>query len=481
MNANNVKKVLSKNILADGFDPIIDLKKSHDSWLVDERDGSEYLDMFSMYASGAIGYNHPEIIKNKDLIHEVSLFKPTLSDIYSTHYADFMDTFDKIAIPGYLKNAFFIEGGSLAVENALKAAFDWKIRKNLENGLDVDEDMKIIHFKQAFHGRSGYTLSLTNTSDPRKTMYFPKFDWPRIDNPYLSYPINDDVIESVKPNVFIFENVIGLKSAKLPELGDDGRAKTDENGKPKKSKEKVIDSLTEKFRELGYDDVEVWTLNAADYGVPQRRKRVFIVGNKLGMKFGTPPETHSERGSESTIKWVSSFDAISDLGSPTEDGAVAYEKDPDCVYQRMMRNGAKNTTLHFTPYASPSEKEIIPFIKQGGNYEDVPDEVSTKRIMGFKKSGGRTTTYGRLHPEKPTYTLNTHFNRINIGANIHYDEDRIITIREGLRFQSFPDSFDIISSTKRNYYLQVGNAVPPLLAQAIAKKIRSGISMSSSV
>ena len=198
MNANNVKKVLSKNILADGFDPIIDLKKSHDSWLVDERDGSEYLDMFSMYASGAIGYNHPEIIKNKDLIHEVSLFKPTLSDIYSTHYADFMDTFDKVAIPSYLKNAFFIEGGSLAVENALKAAFDWKIRKNLENGLDVDEDMKIIHFKQAFHGRSGYTLSLTNTSDPRKTMYFPKFDWPRIDNPYLSYPINDDVIESVK-------------------------------------------------------------------------------------------------------------------------------------------------------------------------------------------------------------------------------------------------------------------------------------------
>ena len=198
MDANNVRKVLSKNILADGFDPVIDLKKSYDSWLVDERDGSEYLDMFSMYASGAIGYNHAEIVKNKELIHEVSLFKPTLSDIYSTQYADFMETFDRIAIPDYLKNAFFIEGGSLAVENALKTAFDWKIRKNLEKGIDADEDMKIIHFKQAFHGRSGYTLSLTNTSDPRKTMYFPKFDWPRIDNPYLSFPLNDEVIESVK-------------------------------------------------------------------------------------------------------------------------------------------------------------------------------------------------------------------------------------------------------------------------------------------
>ncbi|MAV64581.1 MAG: L-lysine 6-transaminase [Candidatus Marinimicrobia bacterium] len=193
-----VREVLSNNILADGFEPIIDLVKSHDSWLVDARDGAEYLDMFSMYASGAIGYNHPEILAQKDKLAEVSLFKPTLSDIYSTQYADFMKTFNEIAIPEYINNAFFVEGGGLAVENALKTAFDWKIRKNMQKGIGVDEDMKIIHFKQAFHGRTGYTLSLTNTSDPRKTMYFPKFDWPRIDNPYLSFPITDEVIEKVK-------------------------------------------------------------------------------------------------------------------------------------------------------------------------------------------------------------------------------------------------------------------------------------------
>ena len=198
VNANKVREVLSKNILADGFEPIIDLEKSHHSWLVDERDGSEYLDMFSMYASGAIGYNHPEILAQKDKLAEVSLFKPTLSDIYSTQYADFLKIFDDVAVPKYLKNAFFIEGGALAVENALKTAFDWKIRKNLEKGVKVNEDMKMIHFKQAFHGRTGYTLSLTNTSDPRKTMYFPKFDWPRIENPYLSFPVTDEVIESVK-------------------------------------------------------------------------------------------------------------------------------------------------------------------------------------------------------------------------------------------------------------------------------------------
>tara|TARA_B100000131_G_scaffold318169_1_gene361529 strand:- start:4408 stop:5733 length:1326 start_codon:yes stop_codon:yes gene_type:complete len=196
LDANNVKKTLSKNILADGFEPIIDLKKSHDSWLVDARNGDEYLDMFSMYASGAIGYNHPEIIKNKELLYEVSLFKPTLSDIYSTHYADFLETFNRIAIPDYLNNAFFIEGGSLAVENALKIAFDWKVRKNLENGIK-DKGSKVIHFEQAFHGRSGYTLSLTNTSDPRKTMYFPKFEWPRIKNPKLDFPINEQNLARV--------------------------------------------------------------------------------------------------------------------------------------------------------------------------------------------------------------------------------------------------------------------------------------------
>ena len=296
------------------------------------------------------------------------------------------------------------------------------------------------------------------------------------------------VIEKVQPNVFVFENVIGLKSAKLPLLDKDGNPIL-ENGKAKKSEKKVIDELIEKFHELGYANPEILVLNAADYGVPQRRRRVFIIGNKLGITFGTPPETHSENGSETLKKWVSSFDAISDFGEPTPEGIAIYTKEPDCEYQTLMRKKETSVTLHKVPYASTSEKKIIPYIGRKRkdlpdpkfNYMDVPDydkhgnEIATKRIKGFKKSGGRTTTYGRLHPERPTYTLNTHFNRINIGANIHYYEDRIITLREGLRFQSFPDSFEIISSTKRNYYLQVGNAVPPLLSQAIAKVIKSKV------
>jgi L-lysine 6-transaminase len=177
----------------------MDMEKSHGSWLVDERDGSEYLDMFSMFASGAVGYNHPDIQAGKDRLTAAALYKPTLSDIYNIQYAEFVEKFSNTAIPEYLPHAFFIEGGALGVENALKVAFDWKVRKNMEKGKG-EKGGKIIHFKQAFHGRTGYTLSLTNTSDPRKTMYFPKFDWPRIDIPKLSFPITDIVLQEVEKN-----------------------------------------------------------------------------------------------------------------------------------------------------------------------------------------------------------------------------------------------------------------------------------------
>ena len=199
IDSKNVRATLGKHILADGYEPVMDMEKSHGSWLVDERDGSEYLDMFSMFASGAVGYNHPDIQAGKDRLTAAALYKPTLSDIYNVQYAEFVEKFSNTAIPEYLPHAFFIEGGALGVENALKVAFDWKVRKNMEKGKG-EKGGKIIHFKHAFHGRTGYTLSLTNTSDPRKTMYFPKFDWPRIDIPKLSFPITDIVLQEVEKN-----------------------------------------------------------------------------------------------------------------------------------------------------------------------------------------------------------------------------------------------------------------------------------------
>ena len=184
----NVHDRLGKHILADGFSMVMDLEKSHDSYIIDEN-GTEYLDMFSMFASASIGYNHPYLLKHKEWLGQMAINKPSMSDVYNEEYADFVDTFDRVAIPAELQYAFFVSGGALAVENALKAAFDWKTRLNMANGIEK-EASQVIHFKQAFHGRSGYTMSLTNTKDPRKYMYFPKFDWPRVTNPKMFFPVD---------------------------------------------------------------------------------------------------------------------------------------------------------------------------------------------------------------------------------------------------------------------------------------------------
>ncbi|WP_379969401.1 L-lysine 6-transaminase [Epilithonimonas sp. UC225_85] len=194
MTENKVKETLGKHILADGFDFVMDFEKSHGSYIVDRLTGKEYLDMFSMFASAAVGYNHPYILEKANWLGKMAIYKPTLSDVYLQEYADFMDVFSRVAIPKELPYCFFVEGGALAVENALKTAFDWKTRKNWQKNIDKEAGI-VIHFKQSFHGRSGYTLSLTNTSDPRKHQYFPKFDWPRITNPKLNFPITEENLE----------------------------------------------------------------------------------------------------------------------------------------------------------------------------------------------------------------------------------------------------------------------------------------------
>ncbi len=191
---NKVKETLGKHILADGFDFVMDFEKSHGSYIADRLTGKEYLDMFSMFASASIGYNHPYVLERANWLGKMAVYKPTLSDVYLQEYADFMEVFSRVAIPIELPYCFFVEGGALAVENALKTAFDWKTRKNWQKNIDKEAGI-VIHFKQSFHGRSGYTLSLTNTSDPRKHQYFPKFNWPRITNPKLNFPITEDNLE----------------------------------------------------------------------------------------------------------------------------------------------------------------------------------------------------------------------------------------------------------------------------------------------
>lgn len=197
--ANKVKETVGKHVLADGFDFVMDIEKSHGSWLYDKLSEREYLDMFSMFASASIGYNHPYLVEKSAWLGKMAVNKPTLADVYSEEYAHFLEVFERVVIPEELQYAFFIEGGTLGVENAMKACFDWKTHKNFEKGLQTEAGI-CIHFRQAFHGRSGYTLSLTNTSDPRKHQYFPKFDWPRILNPKLTFPITEENLEETIKN-----------------------------------------------------------------------------------------------------------------------------------------------------------------------------------------------------------------------------------------------------------------------------------------
>ena len=190
----DVKNLLKKYILTDGFDIILDLSKSHGVRLVDERNGDDYLDFFTFFASSPIGLNHPAISNEEiqNTLGFVSVNKPSNSDIYTTYMADFVQTFAEVAKPDFMKHMFFISGGTLAVENALKVAFDWKVQKNFQKGYKEEKGFQVIHFKEAFHGRSGYALSLTNT-DPTKIKWFPKFNWPRIINPKIKFPLEKNL------------------------------------------------------------------------------------------------------------------------------------------------------------------------------------------------------------------------------------------------------------------------------------------------
>ena len=151
----DVRTTLAKHILADGYDMVLDLDNSHGSYLVDKITKKEYLDFFTFFASNPLGMNHPALDSDEFIrrIGKAAINKPSNSDIYTEYMAEFMETFERVGIPEYLPHAFFISGGALAVENALKVAFDWKVQKNFERGYRVEKGHLVLHFEHAFHGR----------------------------------------------------------------------------------------------------------------------------------------------------------------------------------------------------------------------------------------------------------------------------------------------------------------------------------------
>ncbi len=287
------------------------------------------------------------------------------------------------------------------------------------------------------------------------------------DDPRSALPLSfAEAVKAIMPKAFLMENVPGLASSKV-------------NGR------RLPLILSELFSDLGYKTYLI-KIKSVDYFVPQKRERLILFGfvkesikNDFQM---ISPKRFSKIifGKELASKFISSYEALEDLGTPlgnltrrNEYLDINYSKPPFSEFSILMRE--KNETglnLHFIPTMSDRDKEFVKHISPGGNYMDIPDHIATTRILKFKETGGRTTTYGRLDPKKPSYTVNTYFNRPNVGSNYHYFEDRLITPREALRLQSFPDYFTPIFSSQRSLFRQIGNAVPPLMARAIAESIK---------
>ena len=194
--ATQVLDKIAEHVLLDGFRIVIDLEKSQGAYLHNAAGDQRLIDLYGFFGSNPVGFNHPHFDRAEvkaDLLQAAKI-KISNSDVYSQGYARFVETFCRVVGMPPLERMLFIEGGALAIENCLKAAMDWKVRKNLAAGRG-ERGTEILHFRRAFHGRSGYTMSLTNT-DPKKTDLFAKFDWPRVSCPCINFALSESEREA---------------------------------------------------------------------------------------------------------------------------------------------------------------------------------------------------------------------------------------------------------------------------------------------
>ena len=250
-----------------------------------------------------------------------------------------------------------------------------------------------------------------------------------------------NIVEDIKPKIFVMENVPGLVRL---------------------FKGKVAKNVIEDFTQIGYK-VQMQILSADNYGVPQQRKRVFFVGVRndiimQGIDFEFPTPFMGD--GTSTPAWTCK-DAISDLDFVPDDIVVGedipYKLPSVNNYQNMMRDGSKRVYNHSITVHKERTKEIIAMVPDGGNYKDLPKELWGTRKVHI--------AWTRMNSSKPCFTIDTGHNH-----HFHYKENRVPTVRESARIQSFPDRFKFIG-IKTSQLKQVGNAVPPLLAKAIGEKV----------
>ena len=224
--------------------------------------------------------------------------------------------------------------------------------------------------------------------------------------------------------------------------------------------------IEECFRSIeGYDNISSSVLCASDYGVPQKRNRFFLVGNRLGIDFTFP----DRQSSMITVK-----EAIGDLpvlvSGEKGPEVKEYRCDAFCDYQKRARLGSIGVLNHEAPQLSPINLKRLEYIKPGGNWTDIPDELLPSGMRKARKSD-HTKRYGRVTPNGLASTILTKCDP-HWGAYFHYEQDRSFTVREAARLQSFPDHF-VFTGNIAEQFAQVGNAVPPLLAQAVGTSLKT--------
>lgn len=258
------------------------------------------------------------------------------------------------------------------------------------------------------------------------------------------------IVETVRPKIFVMENVVGILSME---------------------KGKVLDNIIKSFSNIGYR-IEYRILNAADYGVPQLRERVIFVGTRLNRDIVFPRPTHSSNEINfvtniNSLPHLTLWDAIGDL--PTlgvNEEAISYDKEPQNSYQEERRFGSNNLSLHSSGRHSPKLVEMMKYIPEGVSVWDI-DDIPPELVP----TSGYGNTYARLNSNLPGMTITRNFNCISSSRCIHPFSDRGLTAREAARIQSFDDKYEFIG-TKSDIALQIGNALPPILAESIAKGIK---------
>ena len=257
------------------------------------------------------------------------------------------------------------------------------------------------------------------------------------------------LVRGLRPKWLVMENVTGLTSI---------------------SGGRLIESIVAEIEASGYRDVAFKVLKAEEFGVPQERRRIVFIANRVGVPIEFPQTSHDGISKPYVTVW----DAIGDLPAINEqwefEAGAEYVSSTQNDYQRAMRRRSERASNHFGPRLSKINLERIRHIPQGGSWRDVPFELLPAGMKKAKRSD-HTKRYGRPRPTDLACTILTKCD-IHWGAYVHPIQNRAFTVREAARLQSFPDDF-VFYGSMTEQFVQVGNAVPPLMAKAIAEKIRS--------